>query len=1496
MSSTKFQPRDGFKPKLIALSVAACFSLSSTQSLANPTGGTVTSGSASFASSGNTLTITNAANTIINWQNFSIGVNEITRFLQSSGSSAVLNRVVGANGVIPQSVIDGILSSNGRVFLLNSSGIVIGATARIDVAGFVASSLNLSDQDFLNGRMRFTETPGAGAVSNAGIIDTTSGGPGGRVFLVGPDVQNSGIIRSPQGEIVLAAGKSVELVYENSPFVTVRLTADGEQALNVGQLIADSGRIGMFGALVRQGGVAEANSAVVGANGEIRLVATQDLTLDAGSRTTANGPSGGSVTLQAQGGTNLISGTVEATGSSGQGGTIQALGVRVGVIGHGVIDASGDAGGGTVLVGGDAHGANPNVQNADRTLIGPDGVIRADAGTTGDGGRVIVWADGDTRFYGSISVRGGAQGGNGGFVETSGSLGLDIQGGRVDARAPNGTWGTWLLDPTNVTIINGAAGAPNTEVITTVSAFANTAIYGGTITSGTIESNFLTVGTTQIQATNDVNFRTDLTLNYGGVIPQTFEVRAQHNIDLAADGVAHTIFTNGQNVVLSANDVGPSGAAPGLNTVSGTGSIIGGGNIIADNGVSVGGNITLSGYGVNVGILQTRGGLNRVQVGNITVTALAGGVQTGSITTRGSDGVDFDAGKLTPPTAGGTGGNVTISVAYGSVVTGNIDASGGRGGNGGLGNGLAYAGATGGNGGNVTIDGVLLGNFIVNPASIATGSITSAGGAGGNGGSGGGASVYAVAFDIGYGGNGGNGGSVSITGGDITTGAIAISAGAGGTGGSNISATVYGISNGSFDQGDVHVGYGGDGGFGGFASLSGNNVSTGAITARGGVGGAGGSGNTATSIVYGTVTSFLEASGTAEAGNGGSGGGSSSVSVLGTGVITVNGAIDTGGSAGGAGGTNNAATAGAYGTTISQFAFATANAGLGGAGGSSGQVNIQSSGNGNVTTGAITVAGGTGGAAGGSSNASAYASSFYAGSFADASAFAGTGGNSGFSTGSVFLYGGNVSAGAITAAGGVGGAGSTGDTASALGYGVTFTPSSGAGTAGLGSSGGFVDIAGIGAATGSIDTSGAGAGSVTITSTTGDIVTGSITTRSLSPAAPGGSVTLDTDTGRIIVNGNIDARGSDGLGVLVGCLDCIPTFIYGGSAGGTVALQRTGATDPAGGTAIQVNGSIFASGGNGFGPQGAAGGNGGTGGTVLASTSYGAVNVAGSIDVHAGNGGAGAAGYGGGNGGVNGVVGGLVGLFGASVSSGAINAAGGAGGAGGADTGAIGAGAGNGGNGGQGGFVELIANGNIAVGNIFAAGGRGGDGGKGNGVLAGTGGAGGTGGTVIVSSSYGSIDMTAGGFIGTAGGNGGAGGAGDPVKGGNGGAGGYGGTVDIFAPYGSIFVLSALQIDGMSISAAGPVSISTSLANGGAGGAGGADFGFGAGTPGAPGGLGTIAFLGTVEIVNPNLGLDSNAVIQGTNQLLNTNTAPSTEELEKKDKQNKQKKDAAVCK
>ena len=145
MTGTKSQPT--FERQLIGLAVDACFA---GVVHANPTGPAVANGAASFATTGNTLTVTNTPGAIINWQAFSIRPDEVTRFIQSGAASAVLNRVTG----VGQSAILGQLLSNGRVFLINPNGVVVGAGARIDTAGFVASSLNLSNEDFLAGRFR----------------------------------------------------------------------------------------------------------------------------------------------------------------------------------------------------------------------------------------------------------------------------------------------------------------------------------------------------------------------------------------------------------------------------------------------------------------------------------------------------------------------------------------------------------------------------------------------------------------------------------------------------------------------------------------------------------------------------------------------------------------------------------------------------------------------------------------------------------------------------------------------------------------------------------------------------------------------------------------------------------------------------------------------------------------------------------------------------------------------------------------------------------------------------------------------------------------------------------------------------------------------------------------------------------------------------------------------------------------------------------------------
>ncbi|MEX2326756.1 MAG: filamentous hemagglutinin N-terminal domain-containing protein, partial [Pseudomonadales bacterium] len=135
----------------VARLAIACIVLAAGQAGANATDPTVVAGQASFSTQGGSLNITNSPGTVINWQGFSIGANETTRFIQQNAASSILNRVIGPD----PSMLLGTLTSNGRVFLINPSGIVVGEGARIDVAGLVASTLNLTNQDFAAGRYDF---------------------------------------------------------------------------------------------------------------------------------------------------------------------------------------------------------------------------------------------------------------------------------------------------------------------------------------------------------------------------------------------------------------------------------------------------------------------------------------------------------------------------------------------------------------------------------------------------------------------------------------------------------------------------------------------------------------------------------------------------------------------------------------------------------------------------------------------------------------------------------------------------------------------------------------------------------------------------------------------------------------------------------------------------------------------------------------------------------------------------------------------------------------------------------------------------------------------------------------------------------------------------------------------------------------------------------------------------------------------------------------------
>ena len=603
---------------------------------ANPVLPTVVNGQAGFATQGNVLSITNTPGAIINWQSFSIGATEATRFIQQSAASSVLNRVTGGD----TSRILGQLQSNGRVFLINPNGITFGAGSIIDVAGLVASTLNLSNADFLTGRNNFSALPGAGNISNNGEITTPSGGI---VYLVAPNVENAGIIHAPNGEIMLAAGKSVNLVDSANPAIAVEVNAASNQAINLGNLIAQSGRIGIFAAAIRNSGSINADSAVLGADGNILLRATRDVTLDANSTITANGGSGGNVVIQG-GGTTLNSGAIQAMGNNGAGGGISLLGSQVGLDGNAAVDASGTTGGGTILVGGDFHGSGPQ-QNASATYVGASVVIRADALTSGNGGKIAVWSGNATRFYGSINANGGQQAGNGGFVEVSGKKVLDYNG-LVSTGAPHGRLGTLLLDPADITIVGSGTALP-----------ADIASFGaGPSGSYSISPAALdaTGANVILQAQNDI------------VVTDAVSLTATPNANLTMQAgrnitVNNLVQTNGSgNITLIANNVANDATDAGGQALTGSGGVGRGSGAasLTINGAVV------SGSG-NLKLVNSPSGANNGSTGNVMLGA--------NVTTDG--GIVVQAGGDVIQNAGSIsnylGGSSTAAGTHDIAIAGN---------------------------------------------------------------------------------------------------------------------------------------------------------------------------------------------------------------------------------------------------------------------------------------------------------------------------------------------------------------------------------------------------------------------------------------------------------------------------------------------------------------------------------------------------------------------------------------------------------------------------------------------------------------------------------------------------------------------------------------------------------------------------------------------------------------------------------------------------------
>ncbi|RAR57606.1 filamentous hemagglutinin family protein [Paraburkholderia unamae] len=646
--------------KAIASVAAALFEAAYAPLLfANPTGAQVVAGGVTVSTpSSSQMNITQSTpNAIVNWNTFSIATGESVNIAQPSAQAALLNRVMGND----PSTIAGSLRANGKVLLVNPAGVIFSPGSSVNVGSLVASTLGISNADFLAGNFHFVGKAPA-AVTNAGTITAADGGT---IALLGGTVTNSGTVAARLGTVAMGAGGDITLDFAGDGLTTIKINAGTANALlgNTGTLAADGGTVVMSAqtaqaladTVINQQGIVRAQS-----------LAERDghIILDGGSN-----------------GVTLVSGTLDASGGAGlKGGQVDVTGYDVALLAGANVNASGAAGGGAVRFGGGAAGADPSIRNANAVWMDPTAQIHADALTNGNGGHIVAYGTTAARLYGTLSAQGGPQGADGGLIETSGQA-LDVSGSTINASAPKGNAGTWLLDPFSVYIEQGgdqseSVGTPGGSVE------YGPLTAGTTITNGTINAA-LNLGTSVKIATGtdadgdvgDINVQSAISKTSGGNATFTLEASGSVTIGYAAS-ISSTSGALG--LVIDAN-VG--GASPGsVVTLQNTSITTNGGSVqIGTNGQSPigigsstintqGGDLTLTGnspananavtaISINSSLLSTAGG-NATLTGTVPDTSSGDGISlvTSSITTS--------RGKLSLTGTGGSTGGVGSAGVY----------------------------------------------------------------------------------------------------------------------------------------------------------------------------------------------------------------------------------------------------------------------------------------------------------------------------------------------------------------------------------------------------------------------------------------------------------------------------------------------------------------------------------------------------------------------------------------------------------------------------------------------------------------------------------------------------------------------------------------------------------------------------------------------------------------------------------------------------------------
>ena len=698
----------GFALKTVALSLLLAYGA---PALALPVGPVVGAGRAEVGAvmvPGQMTVTQSSQNVVLNWSSFNIGRGEAVTFVQPNANAVALNRVLGPD---PSSIL-GALKANGKVFLVNPNGILFGQGASVNVGGLAASTLSISDADFMAGTYRFSN-PGRGAILNQGSINAAAGG---YVALLGASVSNEGTISARLGSVALAGGSAITLDLAGDGLLNVAVDRGALRALvqNSGHIQADGGQVllsaqgagDLLKTVVNNTGLIEARSIDKRA-GAIRLLGDMGSgTVRAGGRLDAGAPDGGDggmvetsaahvriaddlrvVSAAARGlaGTWLVDPTDFTVAASG--GDITGATLSANLAGGNVTILSSSGGSGTA---GNVN-LNDNVSWSANTLtLNAQNNINVNAAMRGSGTASLALqygqgavAAGNTSVFtalAAIDLPSGAhfsskQGSNGALVNYTvinslgaqgSATGTDLQGmgaalagnfalgSNIDARA-TGAW-------------NAGAG------------FAPVGGGGGNFTGAFDGLGHVITGLA-------IN-RTEADVGLFGVIGATAAVR---NVGLVGGSVAGGSGVYGSNLGvggLAGRNLGSVNNSYNTGTAVVAGAYANGAGLVGNNVGSISnshasGAISASNYGSIGGLVGQNSGtiLNSYATGNVTSSdGYAGGLVLTNV--GGSIGNSFATGNVVASSYGGglASGNSSGGTIINSHASGTVSGNNGTGG------------------------------------------------------------------------------------------------------------------------------------------------------------------------------------------------------------------------------------------------------------------------------------------------------------------------------------------------------------------------------------------------------------------------------------------------------------------------------------------------------------------------------------------------------------------------------------------------------------------------------------------------------------------------------------------------------------------------------------------------------------------------------------------------------------------------------------------------